>query len=235
MDQSTKEEAPKEVEVEVGPEDDDEDLFEDFEDPDPALPEKPEGGSYKISGSQEDSVEHPLGSEEDLFGDFEDFSQSSTPKKKPRRDSVKKQPSPKPQTLAPSERSNFRPNQISSQVNGLLESIFTDFYISDNNGVACETRNPDNASQWASIFDAASPSSNTQNLENSDTEEEMDIGKKFSGLTNPRKQRSPRFSRQFSIRLRVRVPPVPGRRGSPQTLHRFPAQIFNIQGSRYSS
>jgi hypothetical protein len=181
LDQSPIEEAPIEVEVEVGPEDNDEDLFEDFEDPGPELPEKPERGSQKVSGSQEDSVEHTLGSEEDLFGDFEDFSQSSTPKKKPRRDSVKKQPSPKPVTPAPSERSKLRPNQISSKVNGLLESIFTDFYISDNNGVACETPKPDNAGHWASIFDAASPSPNTQNPSNSDTEEEMDIGKKFPG------------------------------------------------------
>jgi hypothetical protein len=198
LDQSPRKEAPIEVEVEVAREDDDEDLFEDFEDPDPTLPEKPEGGSQKSSGSQEDSIEHPLGSEEDLFGDFEDFSQSSTPKKKPRRDSVKKQPSPKPPAPGPSEKSKIRPNQISSQVNGLLESIFTDFYISDNNGSACETQKPENATKWASIFDTASPNRYTQNPADSDSEEEMDIGKKILNLKIPRKQRRPRFCGQFS-------------------------------------
>jgi hypothetical protein len=182
LDQSPREEAPIEVEV------DDEDLFEDFEDPGPAMPEKPEGGSQKVSGSQEDSVEQPLGSEEDLFGDFEDFSQSSTPEKKPRRDSIKKQPPSKPPAPAPSEKSKLRPNQISSQVNGLLESIFTDFYISESNGPASESPKPSQSNQWASIFDSSSPFHAPQDPPNSDSEEEMDIGKKFSPKLSRKQQ-----------------------------------------------
>ena len=175
MEESSREETPIEAEVEA----DDEDLFEDFEDPGPAMLEKPEGGSQKVSGSEEDSVEPQLGSEEDLFGDFEDFSQSSTPERKPRRASFKKQPPPKPSAPSPLEKSKLRPNQISSQVNGLLESIFADFSIAANDGPAFDTPKPDHASQWASVFSSSEKFQSTQDPTNSDSEEEMDIGKKI--------------------------------------------------------